>query len=465
MGLPSTILTVTEEVTDDFVGKVFGPIANTVSTPLWAAVTLFVVVYGYMVMTGHIQHLYQTAFRTILLVGIATISLVVGGIGIMNIMLVAVSERTHEIGVRMAVGARRRDVLLQFLVEAVVVSFAGGIAGVGFGYVAASLIARFGGWDTIVPPYSVVLALGALSAVGGVVYALFQHDLKRLLALHSIENVGIIVLGIGACLLLRNRGADEWAAFALAAALLHTLNHAVFKSLLFLGAGAVLHATHTRNMEEMGGLIKRMPQTALFFLIGAVAISALPPLNGFVSEWLTYQALLQGFGTTESLWRLMFPLSGAMLALTGAALVLCRLLLNSKLGLYPFRSGLSFSAIDMGWLNALLAIEVPEPQVQNIDWPPNWLGDARFAMPALAFMSLWGVGHTVVIYLAGLRLALRAPRVAPMTVTISLLVNSLGANWQVLTAAAFISVILPLLVFFTLQRYFVRGILAGSVKG
>src|SRR2546427_5998673 len=91
----------------------------------------------------------------------------------------------------------------------------------------------------------------------------------------------------------------------------------------FLGAGAVLHATRTRNMEEMGGLIKRMPQTAFFFLIGAVAISALPPLNGFVSEWLTYQSLLQGFGTTTSLFRLMFPLSGAMLALTGALAAAC----------------------------------------------------------------------------------------------------------------------------------------------
>ena len=113
------------------------------------------------------------------------------------------------------------------------------------------------------------------------------------------------------------------ATLALIAGLYHTINHASFKGLLFLGAGAVLHATHTRNMEEMGGLAKRMPQTALFFLVGAVAISALPPLNGFVSEWLTYQALLQGFGTTESLTRLIFPLSGAMLALTGALAAAC----------------------------------------------------------------------------------------------------------------------------------------------
>jgi hydrogenase-4 component B len=113
------------------------------------------------------------------------------------------------------------------------------------------------------------------------------------------------------------------ATLALIAGLYHTINHAIFKALLFLGAGAVLHATHTRNMEEMGGLIKRMPKTAFCFLIGAVAISALPPLNGFVSEWLTYQSLLQGFGTTDSLVRLMFPLSGAMLALTGALAAAC----------------------------------------------------------------------------------------------------------------------------------------------
>src|ERR1051325_5431148 len=110
---------------------------------------------------------------------------------------------------------------------------------------------------------------------------------------------------------------------ALIAGLYHTMNHAVFKGLLFLGAGAVLHATHTRDMEQLGGLAKRMPTTAFFFLIGAVAISALPPLNGFVSEWLTYQSLLQGYGTTASLLRLMFPLSGALLALTGALAAAC----------------------------------------------------------------------------------------------------------------------------------------------
>jgi hydrogenase-4 component B len=168
-----------------------------------------------------------------------------------------------------------------------------------------------------------VLAIGIISAVLGVLYALMEHDLKRLLAYHSIENVGIILMGLGAALMFLHTGHWRLASLALIAGLYHTVNHAVFKALLFLGAGAVLHATHTRNMEEMGGLAKRMRWTSVFFLIGAVAISALPPLNGFLSEWLTYQSLLQGFGTTPSLIRLMFPLSGAMLALTGALAAAC----------------------------------------------------------------------------------------------------------------------------------------------
>ncbi len=168
-----------------------------------------------------------------------------------------------------------------------------------------------------------VLAIGTISAVLGVLYALMQHDLKRLLAYHSIENIGIILMGFGASLMFLNTGHPLLATLALIAGLYHTINHAVFKGLLFLGAGAVLQATHTRDMEHLGGLVKRMPQTAFFFLIGAVAISALPPLNGFVSEWLTYQSLLQGFGSTDSLLRLMFPIGGALLALTSALAAAC----------------------------------------------------------------------------------------------------------------------------------------------
>ena len=149
-------------------------------------------------------------------------------------------------------------------------------------------------WVGILPVWFgvLVLALGALSAVAGVTYALFQHDLKRLLALHSIENIGIIVLGLGACLVLRARGAETWAAFALAAALLHTLNHAIFKALLFLGAGAFERAVGSLELDRLGGLLRRMPWTGVAFLVGAMAIAGLPPLNGFASEWLTLQALL-----------------------------------------------------------------------------------------------------------------------------------------------------------------------------
>ena len=169
----------------------------------------------------------------------------------------------------------------------------------------------------------VVLVAGVVSALLGVLYALMEHDLKRLLAYHSIENIGIILIGFGAALVFRALGQPGLAGIALIAGLYHTINHAIFKCLLFLGAGSVLHSTRTRNMEEMGGLIRRMPVTALCFLIGAVAISGLPPLNGFVSEWLTYQALLAGFGSTETLTRVMFPIAGALLALTAALAAAC----------------------------------------------------------------------------------------------------------------------------------------------
>lgn len=170
---------------------------------------------------------------------------------------------------------------------------------------------------------TIVLTVGVVSALLGVLYALMEHDLKRLLAYHSIENIGIILIGFGASLMFITLGHPKLAAIALIAGLFHTLNHAVFKGLLFLGAGAVLHATRTRNMEKLGGLIRRMPQTAFFFLLGAIAISGLPPLNGFVSEWLTYQALLAGFGTTGKLTRVLFPVAGSLLALTAALAATC----------------------------------------------------------------------------------------------------------------------------------------------
>ena len=169
----------------------------------------------------------------------------------------------------------------------------------------------------------VFMAIGALSAILGVLYALTQSDLKRLLAYSTIENAGIILLGLGAAMVALAYGRAELAAVAVAASLTHVLNHAVFKGLLFLGAGSVVMATGTRQIEQFGGLLRRMPWTGLFFLIGALAISGLPLLNGFVSEWLTFQALLLGFASTPGLVRLNFPLAGALLALTTALAAAC----------------------------------------------------------------------------------------------------------------------------------------------
>jgi hydrogenase-4 component B len=170
----------------------------------------------------------------------------------------------------------------------------------------------------------VVVALGGISAVLGVLYALMQHDLKRLLAYHSIENIGIILLGLGAGMIALTSGHPEIAAVGIAASLFHVLNHAVFKGLLFLGAGGVLTATGTRQIEQFGGLLRRMPWTGLFFLVGAMAISGLPPLNGFASEWLTFQAFLLGFGGSAApLVLFLFPVAGALLALTTALAATC----------------------------------------------------------------------------------------------------------------------------------------------
>jgi hydrogenase-4 component B len=181
-------------------------------------------------------------------------------------------------------------------------------------------------WVGVVPSWfgMLVLAVGALSAVGGVVYALFQHELKRLLAFHSIENVGIIVLGIGACLLLRAHDEDTWASFALAAALLHTLNHALFKGLLFLGAGSFERSVGSLELDRLGGLLRRMPWTGGAFLVGAMAIAGLPPLNGFVSEWTTLQSLLR------------IPAYGGIAVGTGAAVALALLASTAALAVLCF---------------------------------------------------------------------------------------------------------------------------------
>lgn len=169
----------------------------------------------------------------------------------------------------------------------------------------------------------VVLSLGGITSVLGVLYALMQHDLKRLLAYHTVENIGIITIGLGLALAFQTNGMGWAAALALTAALFHVFNHSIFKSLLFFGAGAVLTATGERDMEHLGGLIHRMPLTSFVFLVGCVAISALPPLNGFVSEWLTFQAILQSPDLPQWGLKIMVPAVGGLLALSAALAAAC----------------------------------------------------------------------------------------------------------------------------------------------
>jgi formate hydrogenlyase subunit 3/multisubunit Na+/H+ antiporter MnhD subunit len=167
------------------------------------------------------------------------------------------------------------------------------------------------------------LFIGSASAVLGVLYALMQHDLKRLLAYHSVENIGIIYMGLGLSMIFAGKGLTVLAALGLIAALYHCLNHAIFKSLLFFGAGAILQKSHEHDLERMGGLISRMPYTATFFLIGCISISALPPFNGFVSEWLTFQAALQATALPGGILSSLISLAAAVLALTGALAAAC----------------------------------------------------------------------------------------------------------------------------------------------
>jgi len=197
-----------------------------------------------------------------------------------------------------------------------------------------------------------VLGFGAVSSVLGVLYALAEHDIKRLLAYHTVENVGIILMGVGVGMLGLATHHPLLAALGLLAALYHLINHAVFKGLLFLGAGSILYRTHTRNMEQLGGLARSMPYTAIAFLIGAMAICALPPFNGFVSEWFTYQALFAlGRDSALSL-KIAGPLAMVMLALTGALAALC----------FVKAYGISFSGAPRSPA-AAAAREVPWPMV------------------------------------------------------------------------------------------------------
>lgn len=182
-------------------------------------------------------------------------------------------------------------------------------------------------FDLLGPPSwwsgMIVLFLGGITCVLGVLYALMQHDLKRLLAYHTVENIGIIFIGLGLALAFEANAMNWAAALALTAALFHVFNHSLFKSLLFFGAGAVLSKTGERDMEHLGGLSRPMPYTSFAFLVGCAAISALPPLNGFVSEWLTFQAILQSPQLPQWGLKILVPAVGGLLALSAALAAAC----------------------------------------------------------------------------------------------------------------------------------------------
>ena len=168
-----------------------------------------------------------------------------------------------------------------------------------------------------------VIIVGAATAVLGVLYALMQNDIKRILAYSTIENIGFVFVGLGLSLAFRSEGMNLASALAMTAALMHCFNHSLFKSLLFFVAGAVLQATGERDIDKMGGLMHRMPVTGILFLLGSVAISALPPLNGFVSEWLTLQALFLSPELPQWGLKILIPAAGCLLALAAALAAAC----------------------------------------------------------------------------------------------------------------------------------------------
>jgi hypothetical protein len=169
----------------------------------------------------------------------------------------------------------------------------------------------------------IVIIIGTISALIGILSAITQNDLKKLLAYSSIENVGIIFIGLGLSIIFLATNHPILATLGLIAALYHALNHAIFKSLLFLNAGAIIQRAHEHDLEKMGGLIHKMPQTALLFLVGCISISALPPFNGFISEWLTFQTALQAPILQSGLLRILIPVAAALLALTGTLTAAC----------------------------------------------------------------------------------------------------------------------------------------------
>lgn len=197
------------------------------------------------------------------------------------------------------------------------------------------------------------LALGLFSALFGAIFAAVQTDMKRLLAYSSIENVGIIFVGIGVAILFAACGLPLFAALALTAALVHSLNHSLFKSLLFLATGSVLHATNQRSLGKLGGLIRRMPWVATLALVGTLAIAGLPPLNGFVSEWLLLQSFLFTPQIPHAFLNMLIPLGAALVALTAALAAYVMVKFYGVIFLGQHREPSLVNAHDAGWLERI----------------------------------------------------------------------------------------------------------------
>lgn len=282
-------------------------------------------------------------------------------------------------------------------------------------------IVRFGGWLPVPEPAAWLVAMGGVvSAVLGVAFALGQHDLKRLLAYHSVENIGIILIGVGFALVAAGAGHPRWGAIALAGGLLHVWNHGLFKALLFLGAGSVLHATGTREMSALGGLWRAMPWTTSLFAVGSIAIAGLPPLNGFVSEWLVFLGLfeaLQGGGVAAGA---ALP-AVILLAATGALALACFVKVCGVVFLGAPRSAAAAGARESGrWMRipmlglagACLAVGLvpiafwPLLHAAVATWEPGWrevaapnalarLGGIHLGLIGLAVAASFGLWRRV----------------------------------------------------------------------
>ena len=269
---------------------------------------------------------------------------------------------------------------------------------------------RFSGWLPMPAALGWTVALvGVASAVLGVAFALGQHDLKRLLAYHSVENIGIILIGLGFAQVAVVQGRPEWGALALAGGLLHVWNHGLFKGLLFLGAGSVLHATGTREMSRLGGLWRAMPWTAGLFTLGAAAICGLPPLNGFVSEWLVYLGLFDAAFSHGTAACAAVP-AAILLAMTGALALACFVKVCGVVFLGAPRSAQAERAHESGpaMIGAMgllaagcaaigLAPMLFWPALQNalLAWRPEWL--PYVAMPVA--LGTLGWAHLVLAVL------------------------------------------------------------------